>query len=199
MKSPKVKQVTDSGIRGRLTARGSTILEPIRVRNVGRAEGATHFLAPRKRGRPLWPGILGRPHLMQFRSRVRDRSLDGPYTATLGEAARPQAGHVARRAARRRRTSRPAVLGRVGVGRGGCGYRPDRRRWMSERCSCLPRPGAANAQPTRPSRVVPGPERCVWCPRNSGGGDIGWPDDVPTVALEVLSHCASATTYLLQG
>ena len=22
------------------------------------------------------------------------------------------------------------------------------------------------------------------------GGDIGWPDDVPTVALEVLSHCA---------
>ena len=31
------------------------------------------------------------------------------------------------------------------------------------------------------------------------GGDIGWPDDVPTVALEVLSHCALATTYLLQG
>ena len=31
------------------------------------------------------------------------------------------------------------------------------------------------------------------------GGDIGCPDDVPTVALEVLSHCASATTCLLQG
>ena len=30
------------------------------------------------------------------------------------------------------------------------------------------------------------------------GGDIDWPDDVPTVALEVLSDCASATTYLLQ-
>ena len=33
--------------------------------------------------------------------------------------------------------------------------------------------------------------------RDPCGGDIGWPDDVPTVALEVLSDCASATTYLL--
>ena len=43
----------------------------------------------------------------------------------------------------------------------------------------------------------PGPElrtRSYPC-----GGDIGWPDDVPTVALEVLSHCALATTCLLQG
>ena len=29
--------------------------------------------------------------------------------------------------------------------------------------------------------------------------DIGWPDHVPTIALEVLWHCALATTYLLQG
>ena len=58
---------------------------------------------------------------------------------------------------------------------------------------------ASQREPDHPEPESEGGLAVIGARRYPCGGDIGWPDDVPTVALEMLSHCASATTYLLQG